>query len=86
MLEAVAMWRQILSRIFKVHESRNAKEHHPGWFLQAADLLERFIAHLSVISARPARPFWLGDFCPPRIETNKANPYRHTSKYVNAWD
>jgi AraC-like DNA-binding protein len=41
MLEAVAMWQQILSRIFKVHESRNAKEHHPGWFLKAADLLER---------------------------------------------
>ena len=41
MLEAVAMWQQVLSRIFKVHESKNAKEHHPGWFLQAADLLER---------------------------------------------
>ena len=41
MLEAVAMWQQVLSRIFKVHESRNAKAHHPGWFLKAADLLER---------------------------------------------
>jgi AraC-like DNA-binding protein len=44
MLEAVAMWQQILSRIFKAHISRNAKEHHPGWFLQAADLLERSAA------------------------------------------
>ena len=44
MLDAVTMWQQILARIFKVHASKKAKAHHPGWFLQSADLLERSAA------------------------------------------